>query len=237
MLTTRALTLLYIVFLATPVLAQVDSGTCGTLKNHFGPFDYRSDKFVPTDNETHSHKLYLVESAHFYPRIEALISAEKKGRNPVGDDIDYTLRVFPNHHRALMAVKRLGEREQSQKPHGLRLVVECYFERAVRFRPDDAIVRMIYSTYLSSNKRVPEAIAQLEQATSIAGDSAFTHYNIGLTFFDLKIYDKALVQAHRALALGFERTELQELLQKAGQWQEPTPSSATSPALAPKPVQ
>jgi tetratricopeptide (TPR) repeat protein len=96
---------------------------------------------------------------------------------------------------------------------------------------------MIYSTYLSSNKRLPEAVAQLEQATAIAGESAFTHYNIGLAYYDLNIYDKALTQAHRALALDFQRTELQELLQKAGQWQEPGVSNTSTPASAQMPVQ
>lgn len=34
-------------------------------------------------------------------------------------------------------------------------------------------------------------------------------------------YDKALVQAHKALALGLERTELVDQLKAANQWQEP----------------
>lgn len=219
-------------------LAQVNASFCGPLADGgFGPFDYRPDRDPPSPGTgDHALKLGLVEGAHFTKEVELLIRGHRSGNDP-GGDLDYTLRAFPNHHRALMSVMRYGEKKASPKPAGLRYVVECYFERAIRFSSDDAISRIIYATYLTKNKRVPEAVAQLEQATRIAGDNAFTHYNIGLAYFDIKIYDKALVQAHRALALGFDRTELRDLLQKAGQWQEPAIPSAASPASAPKPEQ
>ena len=203
------------IFAAIPAFAQANNSACGPLANAFGPFDYRTER---------GNSLYLVESTHFLPYIEMLIRGHTS--TTPGDDIDYTLRAFPNHHRALLAMMRLGEKEKTPKPLSSRYTVECWFERAVLFRPDDTTVRMIFSTYLSKNKRIPEAVTQLEQAAAIAKDNAFTHYNIGLVYFDMKIYDKALGQAHTALALGFERTELRDLLEKAGQWKYP----ATAPA-------
>ena len=117
---------------------------------------------------------------------------------------------------------RYGEKKKSLKPAGLTVVVECYFERALRFKSDDAIVRMIYSTYLTKNNRQAEAIAQLEQATVLAGENGFTHYNVGLIYFDMKLYDQSLARAHRAMALGFENEVLRDLLKNAKQWREPT---------------
>jgi tetratricopeptide (TPR) repeat protein len=96
----------------------------------------------------------------------------------------------------------------------------------VTFRPDDAVVRMIYSTYLNKQGRAQEANAQLEIATVQAKDNGFTHYNIGLHYFDMKNYDKALAQAHKALALGFTQTALRDELQKVGKWSEPPPAPA-----------
>jgi hypothetical protein len=226
--------LLSSMFSASPAVAQVDASFCGPLDNGFGPFDYRPDRDPPTvGTGDHTYKLGLVEGAHFTKDVELLIRGHRSGVDP-GGDIDYTLRAFPNHHPALMAVMRYGEKKASQKPAGLKYVVECYFERAIRFRSDDAIVRMIYATYLAKNKRTPEAIAQLELATRIAGDNAFTHYNIGLVYFDLKMYDKALVQAHRAMNLGFARTQLREQLESAGQWQEPGGVPAVGAVSAPQ---
>jgi tetratricopeptide (TPR) repeat protein len=211
------------IFAAIPAFAQSGNPACGELGNTFGPFDYRTER---------GEKLRMVEGAHFLPYIEALVRG-KTSTTP-GPDIDYTLRAFPNNHRALMAMMRLGEKEKTPQPLGSRYSVECWFERAILFRPNDTTVRMIFSSYLSKNKRVPEAVAQLEQATAIAENNPFTHYNIGLVYFDMKIYNQALAQAHRAMELGFKRTELRDLLEKAGQWQEPSTPPADTPAATPK---
>lgn len=188
--------------------AQPDSSTCGSLKNGYGPYDYRVD-----------HKqLPIVEEYHFTPEVEAVIRGKS---GSLGSDLDYTLRAFPNHHRALMAMVKLGEKLKASQAPGAQYSVECYFERAIRFRSDDAIARMIYATFLQKTRRDRDASAQLEVATTLAGDNAFTHYNIGLIYFDGKKYDEALVQAHRAYGLGISRPELREQLIAAGKWVEP----------------
>ncbi len=208
-------------FTSSSVFAQVVGGACGSLQASYGPYDYRTQRGQP---------LKLVEGAHFSASIEALIHG--RGYKPPGQNIAYTLRAFPNHHRALMAMTKLAELEKTPKPSGSTYTIDCWYQRAVTFRPDDTTVRMIYSSFLAKNQRVPEAVAQLEQATAIAKDNPFTHYNIGLVYFDMKLYDKALAQAHKALALGFDRTELRELLVKANQWQEPV-NAATDDAKGP----
>jgi tetratricopeptide (TPR) repeat protein len=201
---------------------------CGTLfaANQYGPYDYRTD----------GDKLPIVLGAHFTPEVEALV----KGRTATrpGGDISYTLRAIPNNHRALIAMMRLGEKEKTPQPSGSSYSVECFFQRAVQFRPDDAIVRMIYSSYLYKNGRTQDANDQLETATTYAKDNAFTHYNIGLHYFDQKNYDKALVQAHKAIALGFTKTELRDQLIKVGKWSDPADSAselntATSGSIEP----
>lgn len=199
---------------AAPAVAQTAGASCGPLyaEGQYGPFDYRTDR----------DKLPIVLGAHFTPEVEALIRGKTSARP--GTDIDYTLRAIPNNHRALMAMMRLGEKEKTPQPVGSRYSVQCWFERAITFRPDDAVVRMIYSTYLNKQGRLPEANAQLELATVHAKDNAFTHYNIGLHYFDLKNYDKALAQAHQAIALGFGQTELPEQLKRVGKWSEPPPA-------------
>jgi len=211
------------VFTNCVAFAQQGESSCGPLANAFGPFDYRTER---------GNSLYLVESTHFLPYIEAVIRGHTS--TTAGGDIDYTLRAFPNHHRALLSTIKLGEKEQTTKPQGMRYTIDCWFDRAIRFRPDDTSVRMIYATYLHKTKRTPEAVAQLENAASQAKDNPFTHHNIGLVYADIKVYDKALVQAHRAMALGFTRPDLRELLEKAGQWKDPEPAAepAASPATS-----
>ena len=213
--------LLVAIFSAIPLYAQSGNGACGSIKASIGPYDYRTDR----------DKLPIVEGAHFTAEVEALIRGTSATRP--GGDIAYTLRAIPNNHRALLAMMRLGEKEKTPLPSGSTYSVECWFDRAIRFRPDDGVVRMIYSTYLKNRARIPEATSQLEIATTYAKDSAITHYNIGLHYFNLKNYDKALMQARKAMALGWTQTDLRDQLRSVGKWTEPTELPApASPAAS-----
>lgn len=220
------LVLLLAVLAGGPAFAQTEAVGCGSLENGYGPYDYRTD---------HS-KLTIVTGAHFTAPVEALIRGNTATRP--GGDIDYTLRAIPNHHRALLSMIKLGEKEKTAKPSGSRYSVQCWLERAVSFRPDDAIVRMIYSGFLSSKGNVKDANNQLEFASTYAKDNAFTHYNIGLHYFDLKNYDRALIQAHKAIELGFTHSDLRNQLTAAGKWKEPeTAPVPSNPTVLSNPVQ
>jgi tetratricopeptide (TPR) repeat protein len=207
---------------AVPVFAQASATACGSLENAFGPYDYRVDRGQP---------LRLVDSAHFTPAVEALV---RGNTGSLGGDLNYTLRAFPNHHRALMSVMRYGEKMKSPQPSDLLYPVECYFERALRFRPEDVIVRMIYATFLQKAGRDKEADVQLQDASRLAEDDAFTHYNVGLIYLDGKNYGGALREAHKAYALGFPRPELKNRLVAAGKWHEPTATVPEEPGSAPQ---
>jgi tetratricopeptide (TPR) repeat protein len=215
----------FAVFAVSAAHSQLVPGGCGYLENGYGPYDARTD---------HA-KLPVVMFYHFTPAIENLI--EGTNTTTVGSDLDYTLRAVPNYHRALIAMVRLAERQKTDKPRTVRYTVECWFQRAIAFRADDAIVRMIYSTYLNKKRRVADANAQLEAATVYAKDNGFTHYNIGLHYFDLKNYDKALAQAHKAMALGFTLTELKTQLVSVGKWSEPVEPPVSSAPAANEPAE
>ena len=202
-----------------PAIGQAARGPCGELRNGYGPYDYRTDR----------DKLPIVEGAHFTPEVEALA---RSVTGYIGADIDYTLRAFPNHHRALVSMMRYGERTKSAQPPSAQYTIECYFDRAVRFKPDDTTVRMLFATYLHKIGRETDANQQLERAVTLAGENAFTHYNAGLVYLDLKNYDKALRQAHVAYGLGFPRPELREALKATGKWTEPRADLATPSASA-----
>ena len=196
------------------VSAQTAFNSCGGLAASFGPYDYRTAD-VPTKR--------LVESAHFPPGVEALIAGST---GSVGSDIAYTLRVFPNHHRALIAMMNLGIKLKVPMAPGAGYTVDCFFNRALRFRTDDAIVHIIYAKYLATYGRKPEAIKQLEIASGIEKDNGFTQYNVGLFYLEINEFDRALAQAHSAMALGFDRPALKERLVAAKRWREPPAPSA-----------
>ncbi len=201
--------------LPLPATAQGNDGSlCGNpFVNHFGPWDYRIASVGDKK---------LVEGAHFTPGVESLTKPSKTMYSHMAQDVAYTLHVFPNHPRALNAMMRLGERHKMDIPPGATYSVECYFERAVKFRPDDTVVRALFAVFLGKKKKNTEAARQLEIATDFAKDNPITHFNIGLVYFDIGNYEQALAAAHRARAGGYTRPELEERLKGVGKWVEPT---------------
>lgn len=184
------------------------------------------DGKTPADYRTHKAGFAAIERVHFPPQVEALIRGATTSL--IGADIDYMLGKVPNHHRALLSLMHLGERLKTDRIPGTRGRVECYFQRALQFRSDDTSVRLIYATYLSSSARDQEAIHQLELATAEAADNPFTHYNIGMVYFDMKRFDRALVQAHIAYALGLGWPNLRDQLKAVGKWEESPAQPSTS---------
>jgi tetratricopeptide (TPR) repeat protein len=216
--------------LVAPATAWAQAGDqahpCGPLKTGYGPFDYRTATTFQRN---------LVEGAHFLPHIESLVRGRTPAGESLGSNIDYTLRAFPNHHRALVSMMRYGERRKTPKPPGAEYTIECYFDRAIRLTPDDNVVRMLYATFLAKQARESDAEAQLKVVAESAAENPLTLYNLGLVYFDLKRYDQALEFAHKASALGMPRTELKDKLRAVGKWQEPTqeaPLTSTPAASA-----
>lgn len=197
-----------------PAMALAQDGPCGNpFRNHFGPYDYRT---ANADTKT------MVERVHFTPGVEAMTKPGTTTYAAMAGDVGYTLHVFPNHHRALLTMQRLGEKYKTDQPEGAKFTVECYFERAVLFRPDDTVARALYAQYLVKHGRKPQALQQLAFAVEQAKDRPLSHYNLGLVYLEMGEYELALKQAHDAKRLGLEnRPQLEERLRKAGKWRDP----------------
>ncbi len=195
------------VFMPLGLLAQEVPG-CGSLENAYGPFDYRDPSFV--DN------LRLVEIAHFTPSVESLTRGNTAIRP--GHDLDYTLRAFPNHHRALNAVARHQLQYPGGPPPKMRYTAECYFERAIHFTPDDAMVRMLRGNYHAKSGSYKKALKDYQEALRLEPESAEIHYNIGLLYVKLKDYKEARSHAQRAYQYGYPLPGLRNQLKRMGKW-------------------
>ena len=199
---------------------QDTTNGCGSLKENYGPYDYRTERFG---------KLKVVENHHFAPQVESLVKGQS---SYLGDDLSFVLRVSPNHHRALLSIMRYGEKTKSPQPPYLQYSIDCYFDRAIRFQPDDTVVRSLYAQYLIKTGRPNLAIPQLEAADSYAKDNPLSHYNIGLIYFELKDYGRALDQEHKAMRLGLTRPGLADALRSVNRWREPSSQAASAPSAA-----
>jgi tetratricopeptide (TPR) repeat protein len=182
---------------------------CGSLRNAYGPFDYRT---ATADQKE------LVESAHFTLNVERLTKGEST--DAPGPDLDYTLRAFPNHHRALMAMSKLSLRLHRPQPPGAKYSIDCYIERAILFQPDDPMSSMIAGLHFTQSGKIEEGLKYLDRAAELSDGNSTLHYNLGLGYFEQKQYDKSLEHAKRAYEAGFPLPGLRSRLQRAGIWKD-----------------
>lgn len=188
------------------------SKLCGNIQNSFGPFDYTQ--------AANAVSLATVEPYHFTDEVEQGV---RGATGPLGGDLDYTLRAFPNHARALAAMGRIGVRDKVMQVSGAKYPVECYFVRALEFRPDDPAVHAAYGSYLMALGKLQPALERLRQAVLLAPDNPTYNYNLGLLYFRLQDYEHANDHAARAYATGFPLPGLRQLLTTAGKWRPPAP--------------
>ncbi len=161
--------------------------------------------------------LTVVETFHFTPQVEQLV---RGSTGKLGADISYTLEHFPNHPRALTAMSRLALRDKTTRPQGSHYTVECFFDRAIRFRPEDARVRMLFGSYLLAIGQSDPALEQLEEAARLEPSNPTAHYNLGLLYLRRKDYDKARASAQKAYGMGFPLPGLKKQLTAAGEWRD-----------------
>ena len=203
------------------IIGHTAPSPCGNLDNAYGPFDY-------TNPEHFREKLPVVESFHFTSNVENLIRGQS---GSLLGDLSYTLRAFPNHHRALLAVSKY-ERQQIQKSRdktgstyqpgntdrGWPNTAECYFDRAIRWRPNDPGVRLVYGIHFHLIGKLPQALNQYKISEKIQPKSADLNYNMGLLYFDMKQYALSKEYARKAYQLGYPLPGLRKKLTGVGQW-------------------
>ena len=199
--------------------APAASNYCGDLKNSYGPYDYRTPEDVAARE--------LVTGAHF---TEDVALGTKGITGTIGADLDYTLRAIPNHTGALAVMGNVAIAKKTPMLPGAKYPVECYFERAMRFQPNDGAVRAAYGNYLFKLGNTDRALDMFRTAAELSPDDATINYNLGLAYLKMKDYDNANKFAKKAYALGFPLPGLKNLLVTAGKWSADEPAKAAEKA-------
>jgi tetratricopeptide (TPR) repeat protein len=205
----------WLVLLAALLMSQSSAartivGSCGELGNAYGPYDY-------TNYDHYTNLLPVVEQYHFTYNVESLIKGES---DFLYGDIEYTLQAFPNHHRALVSISKYEFEIQGAAEQLLEATygVECYFQRAVAFKPNDSVVHLIYATYLHRKGYFDRAEKQYNEAIALNPASAEAHYNLGLLYVDRNKLSLAVKHGHKAYELGHPLMGLKNKLIKKGVW-------------------
>jgi tetratricopeptide (TPR) repeat protein len=195
----------------------------------FGPYDY----YDPPPGG-----LSVVERVHLAARTKEF--ARKGDWCAYWADLDYTLRAFPNHPRALQAMTEFLETGRAcSEMHGRRSAnpvdlaqemekraweertTDYYFKEGIKFRPQYAETRMLYGNYLRSKNRYQDALEQYTAAEKLKPGSSELYHQLGLLYLDMKDTKKAAAAAQKAYKLGNPPPDLKDKLIQAGAWNEP----------------
>ena len=189
------------------------------IEGKHGPFDYR---------KTTQAERTLVEQPHFTEHYRAYQLGKRRFKISKSGIIEtpaagfgYTLWAFPNHYLSLIAVEDLGYRQKKERLDGLPLRVHCYFQRAVKFVPDDGLVRALYGYYQSRRGNAAEADWQLAQAIEIKAEDRNVLVYSAFARLELGQPEAAVELARKAYALGYNLPGLRERLARAGHPLEP----------------
>lgn len=201
----------------------VHAAACGNLKadaHGYGPWNYN-------DAWARKNKIPLVTQYHFTPEVEKLVHGNT---GTIGHDLDYTLRRIPNHHRALYSMLSLALRDKTKTPRDSSYTMECWFQRAKTFAPDDGVVWMLQGMYQNKLGHHQQAITDMKKGAALEPKNPNIHYNLGLLYANTGDYGEARKQAHLAYQGGFPLPGLKQKLIAAGQWEGAPASGKSDPA-------
>ena len=201
-------------------LAELCGGPLSN-NNFDRPLDYTSAEDRYGWSEGQKNKLALVENAHFTAEVEQLL----KGVNgPLPGDIHYTLMHWPNHYRALNAMANWHLQNPNPKDEECDCIEwllppECYFTRAITFKPKDPMLYYVLGVYLHKKEELDKAEDAYNDALRLGLNAPEFNYNYGLLMIDLGNYDRAMEFASKAYSQGVPFPGLRNKLQQAGRWQ------------------
>ncbi len=196
---------------------------CGPLKNFndFGPFDYQAPENRVSTGADPMGRIKRVENVHFQDEMK-LINLKQFSIDRLSGEFTYTLRIFPNHPEALHALSKLERVAGGKLPQTAltvftpKISADCFFDRAIRFRPEDKAVHLVYGMHLHQRRNFKEALVAYEKAEALGEESTYLSYNLGLLHTDLKNWEKAAAYARKAYGKGATFPGLRERIEKAG---------------------
>jgi tetratricopeptide (TPR) repeat protein len=185
-----------------------DGAPCDGKPAGFGPFDYLNRGGL-------QQQLRLVEGAHFTSSVEQLRAGN---RGSLLGDLDYTLRAWPNHHRALNAMIRYqtGSDNNMRVEMGRDNVppVECYLFRAINFSPDDGTTYMLLGVLAHRKDLNERALDAYRKATALSPRNIQAKYNLALLLLDLGDHPEAEALAAEVYEAGYPLQGLRKKLDR-----------------------
>ncbi len=190
---------------------------CGPIstKETAGPYNYTS-----RDSTVRWHVRDVTKN-HFL-KAKRYMELPRPSSRRIHVELTYTLIRVPNHHRALYLLGEFHNRfpkEEFNPPLNLfSTAPECFFDRAMRYDPNDIYIHQLKAIYYHKRKRYKQSLPVYKILIEKYPDWGELHYNLGLLYMDMKDYEKALLHAKQAYKNNYTLPGLKNKLEKKGKW-------------------
>lgn len=175
----------------------------------YGPFDY-------TQRANFQPNLNVVENFHFSSQVENLIKGQT---GSLEGDLNYVLRAWPNHHRALLSIIHYQLNIDNKMMNAkLATPPECYLQRALNYSKRDYVTFALYGYYLNKKGQKEKAASLYQKALIISPDNPKIGYSYSLLLLELNQKEEALAIAKKIYAKGKAPEGLKNKLIKLGVW-------------------
>ena len=169
-------------------------------------FDYYAPRTASADIT----RLKNVEEYHIGPSQQKMA---KRQWAYAHQDLEFILRYYPNHPQALSLLSALCQKWPDRKCNA-----DEWYEKAVSLNANAAPTFLLHGMHLHRKQKYPEAVKAYTRAIELTPNSVDAHYNIGLTYLELKQYDLANQHAQKSYQLGAYLPGLRNKLQQMGHW-------------------
>lgn len=163
----------------------------------------------------------LVEGAHFTVGVQ---QGKYGNAGTLEGDLDYVLRHFPNHPKALYVMGKLQAKDHFNPKRGsdrkdyFIFSIECYLNRAIQLNNKYSSTYLVSAILLHQSQSYSKAELHYLKATELDSKNTEAQYNLGLLYFDIKEYEKSKVYAIKAYAGGYPLSGLKDKLKSLNKW-------------------
>lgn len=156
-----------------------------------------------------------------YTRAYESFARKSTNNENTWNELNYVLSRVPNHPESLLLLVQVMRELPSTAPeYALKFDrAKKYFQNALNIDPKQADTRVLHGMFLQIDATtLSQAIEEYDTAIQLNPRNADAYYNLGLALVTRQDYEKAVIAAKKAYALGHPLPGLRNKLQAANAW-------------------
>jgi len=118
----------------------------------------------------------------------------------------------------LQAKHRFNPKRSSVRKDYFFWSIDCYLKRAIELNNSYASTYLVAAILMHKRKDYKNAEINYKKAIALDSENVESYYNLGLLYFDMKLYEKAKENAVKAYEGNYPLLGLKQKLKNSNHW-------------------